>query len=319
MKGSLQVRINRERKLPWSKIVIYTLLALYTAFLFFPMLTVLITSFVPAEEIAVSRTFVWWPENFTMDGYKAIFSGELVYGGELLEVDTLDTDIMSSWYGMPYILKGFVNTLWITLVPLVVGLLVSGLSAYAYSKMQFPGRNFLFKFSFILSSVPLAAFGIIAYMVYSNMGWTDYEVAFLPLVIPGLFGSISVTFFLRTFFDGISDGLIEAAELDGMNVMQIFFRIILPLATPAFVAQFIFGFVGGYNSYTAPLLYLVDKNSNFATLQLVLSDLGGVFNNMGMDSIRCAIAVVGMLPLIIIYIACQRFFTEGIAMGGIKE
>lgn len=302
-------KIYRERKIPYGKIAIYAVLIIYTLFLLFPISTLVITSFVPTDQLATTDKFIWWPEKLTLEGYESIFVNDYA----------LDNTPDSVWEGMPLLLKGFVNTLWITLVPLICGLMVSGLSAYAYSKLKFKGRERLFKFSFIISSVPLGAFVLISYMFYSNMGWTELGKEFLPLFIPGLFGSVSVTFFLRTFFDGISNGLLEAAEIDGMNMFQIYFRIIIPLAKPAFISQFIFGFVGGYNAYAAPLLYLVNSGSDFATLQMVLADLNSTFKDMGQENIKCAIAVMGMLPLIIIYIVCQKYFIEGISMGGIKE
>lgn len=290
-----------KKKLSLGKILIFAVLILYTVFLFFPIMTILLTSFVPTEELATSKDFVWWPDNFTLDAYRTIF--------------TYDSYIDLT--GMPGLVLGFFNTMWLTLVPLLIGLVVAGFSAYAFSKMNFPFKERLFKISVIIRSVPLGAFGVISYVFYSVIGWTG-EVGYLPLLIPGMLGSIGTMFFLRLFFDGIPNSLIEAATLDGAGFFQCFFKIMFPLAKPAFIAQFIFGFVAGYNSYLGPMLYLQNQ-PNFVTLQLYLSEIRSLFPTAGSESIYCAAAILGMLPLILIYCLVQKYFIEGVSAGGVKE
>ena len=290
-----------NKKITFGKILILAVLIVYTVFLFFPIITVLLTSFVPSNELATSTDFIWWPENFTLDAYKTIF----VYDSYIDAV------------GMPGLLLGFINTMWLTLIPLLIGLVVAGFSAYAFSKMDFPFKEQLFKFSVVIRSVPLGAFGVISYVFYSAIGWTG-EAGFLPLLIPGMLGSIGTMFFLRLFFDGISNSLIEAATLDGAGFFQCFFKIMFPLAKPAFIAQFIFGFVAGYNSYLSPMLYLQNQ-PKFVTLQLYLSEIRSLFPTAGSENIYCAAAILGMLPLIIIYCCMQKYFIEGVSAGSVKE
>ncbi len=279
----------------------YVVLILYAAFVLLPLLTVLLTSFMPSDELAGSRTFLWWSENMSTDAYKEIFA----------------YDQYQDLTGLPGFLLGFLNTLWITLIPLLIGLMVSGVAAFAFSKIDFPHKEGLFRFSIIFSMIPLGAFGVISYVFYSNIGWTD-ELGFLPLLVPGMFGSIGTVFFLRMYFDGIPNALVEAARLDGASFFQIYFKIMVPLAKPAFIAQFIFGFVGGYNSYLGPKLYLQNQ-PKFVTLQLYLSDIQALFPGSGRQNIYCAAAVLGMLPLIIIYCFLQKYFIEGIVAGSVKE
>ena len=92
----------------------------------------------------------------------------------------------------------------------------------------------------------------------------------------------------------------------------------VPLAKPAFIAQFIFGFIGGYNNYMGPMLYLQDE-PKFVTLQLYLSQIQGLFPNAGSENIYCAAAILGMLPLVIIYCFMQKYFIEGVTAGSVKE
>lgn len=290
-----------KKKWTVGRVILFAGLIVYTLFLFFPIITILLTSFVPSNELATSKEFVWWPENFSLDAYTTIFQ--------------YDTYIDLT--GMPGLVLGFINTMWITLIPLLVGLVVAGYSAYAFSKMDFPFKEKLFKFSVIIRSVPLGAFAVISYIFYSAIGWTG-ESGYLPLLIPGLFGSIGTMFFLRLFFDGIPTSLIEAATLDGAGFFKCFHKVMFPLAKPAFIAQFIFGFVAGYNSYLAPMLYLQNQ-PRFVTLQLYLSEIRSMFPNAGSENIYSAAAILGMLPLIIIYICLQKYFIEGVSAGSVKE
>ena len=290
-----------KKKWTVGRVILFAGLIVYTLFLFFPIITILLTSFVPSNELATSKEFVWWPENFSLDAYTTIFQ--------------YDTYIDLT--GMPGLVLGFINTMWITLIPLLVGLVVAGYSAYAFSKMDFPFKEKLFKFSVIIRSVPLGAFAVISYIFYSAIGWTG-ESGYLPLLIPGLFGSIGTMFFLRLFFDGIPTSLIEAATLDGAGFFKCFHKVMFPLAKPAFIAQFIFGFVAGYNSYLAPMLYLQNQ-PRFVTLQLYLSEIRSMFPNAGSENIYSAAAILGMLPLIIIYICLQKHFIEGVSAGSVKE
>lgn len=290
-----------KKKLTFGRLLLLVVLIVYTVFLFFPIVTVLLTSFVPSSELATSKDFIWWSENFSLDAYKTIF----VYDSY---IDTV---------GMPGLVLGFINTMWLTLIPLLIGLMMAGFSAYAFSKMNFPFKEKLFKFSVIIRSIPLGAFGVISYVFYSAIGWTG-ELGFLPLLIPGMFGGIGTMFFLRLYFDGIPNSLIEAATLDGAGFFRCFFKIMFPLAKPAFIAQFIFGFVAGYNSYLGPMLYLQNQ-PQFVTLQLYLSEIRSLFPTAGSENIYCAAAILGMLPLIIIYCCMQKYFIEGVSAGSVKE
>ena len=290
-----------KKKFSLGKIVVFLVLSIYAVLLFFPIATVLITSFTPSEELASSIEFIWWPENVTFDAYKAIF----------------EYDYYADLTGMPGVVLGFFNTMWLTLIPLVVGLLVSGFSAYAFSKMDFPFKEQLFRFSVIIRSIPLGAFSVISYVFYSAIGWTG-DNGFLPLLVPGMLGGLGTVFFLRLFFDGIPTALIEAATLDGAGFFYCFTKIMFPLAKPAFIAQFIFGFVAGYNSYLAPQLYLQDQ-PQFVTLQLYLSQIRELFPGLGSENIHMAAAILGMVPLVIIYCCLQKYFIDGIAEGGVKE
>lgn len=289
-------KLRRRKKIHASKIVIFAILILYTLFLFVPFYVAIITSLTSKQELNSSLSFIWWPENgLTLEAYKYLF--------------TEDPFIYVT--GMPSLLLGFLNTMWMTLLTTLVGLFVSGMAAYAYSKLSFKGRNKLFWIEISTMMIPMAALTMPSFLFYEKIGWTGTT---LPLIIPGMFGSATTIFFLKTYFDQISNGFVEAAKIDGLGVFGIYLKILIPLAVPAFVAQFIFAFVGGYNNYMGPLLYLYDDPNKY-TLQLALSELRGFSSS---DAVMCATAVVALVPLLILYVFTQKLFIEGIAVGGVK-
>lgn len=300
------IKQNTHKTFKWGRVLIYAALIIYTLFLMFPFMVIIITSFVSTDEYIGAQSFIWIPEHFSVEGYTTV----------------LLNDPYSQELGMPILIKGFFNTLWITLIPLFSGLLMSALVAYCYSKNNFPGKNALFMISVTTMFIPLGAFGFIGYLFYQELGWTVGPAAVLPLIIPGLFGSVGTIFFLRPYMDGVSNEIIEAAKVDGMGFWRIFFHIILPLSKPAIIAQFIFGFVGGYNNYAGALLYLGSGDMSFWTLQLSLTEILDYATKGlagGAAPVKCAAALIALVPLIILYIFCQRYFIEGISFGGSKD
>lgn len=299
--GNFKPRKKRE-PVSVGRVATYVVLGLYTLWILAPFMIILISSFTPRSEFETATSFIWWPKEFSLEGYQRLFTNKTFNIG-----------------GIPMLLRGFLNTMWITLIPLASGLLQSLLVAYCYWQGKFPFKNSLFMFTVTLMFIPPGAFGFVGYMFYDNLGWTEGWQAVLPLVVPGLFASASTVFFLRPYLDGISGEIIEAARIDGMNFWQIFFTIVLPLSKPALIAQFIFGFVGGYNNYAGALMYLLDEKSLW-TLQLAVQQSVKYMKEGDFDyAFQCATALLSMLPLIIVYLICQKFFIEGISFGGGKE
>lgn len=283
--------------------IIYTILGIYTLFLMAPFLVIIVTSFTPDSEYLEASSYIWFPSHFSLEGYQSVF----------LE-DPYAVD------GIPSLLRGFINSMWITLIPLVSGLFMSCLVSYCYSKNRFPAKNTLFMITVTTMFIPLGAFSFVSYMFYQQIGWTEGGASVLPLIIPGLFGSAGTIFFLRPYIDSISTEMIEAAQMDGMNFWQIFFKIIIPLSKPAIIAQFIFGFAGGYNNYSGALLYLGTGDESLWTLQLSLNNLISYLSKGdGGYNVKCALTLMAMLPLIIVYVMCQKYFIGGISFGGGKE
>lgn len=280
-----------------SKIIIFAILLFYALLVLLPFYTIVITSVTSNMEKMSQMSFIWFPEEISFDAYTNVLEQDPVYLSD----------------GISSIAIGFFNTIWSTVLTCVVGLFMSGLAAFAYAKLKFKGRDTLFLLQLVTIMIPMATMTIPSFIFYESIGWTN---SFLPIVVPGLFGGATTIFFLKSYITSIPNEIIEAAKIDGLGPLSTYIRIIIPLSIPAYVAQFIFGFVGGYNNYQKPLLYL-SGNEKLYTLQLSLNILQGYFSRFSNQ--LCAIAVIGLIPLLIVYIIFQRFFIEGIAVGGGKE
>lgn len=282
----------------------YVMLALYLILIFAPFVIIVFTSFTSDYELTNRGGFALFPKEWSVEGYELVFK--------------FDPNIIN---GIPSLLVGFFNTMWQTLIPTLGGLFTSALAAFIYSKFRFPGRKLLFLITVLTMMLPMGAFGFVSYLFYMKIGWVGGARGILPLIIPGLFGSASMVFFLRAYFDSaLANEVLEAARMDGAGNFRSFFYIVIPLAKPALIAQFLFGFVGGYNSYGGALMYLYNTKELW-NLQLALSELvltlsreGGGYGNA-----QCASALVAIIPLLLLYVCVQKYFIEGINIGGGKE
>ena len=279
-----------KKKKPTKKIIIYICLSIYALFVLVPFLIMLLSSFKNRAETI--GDFKWLPQNgFSLEGYKSVFE-----------------KVSSS----TSIIEGFFNTLWIIIPPTILGLLVSSLSAYAFTKLRFRGKKVLFGLLIVTMMIPGIVTLVPAYIIWDYLGITA-KAPFIPLMIPGMFGAAACVFFMRQSFFAIPDEIIEAAKLDGVSEIGIFFRIMLPLSKPALLAQGILGFVAGYNDYFGPLIYL---KSDYQTLQIAVATFSDRYS--GNWPAILAANVVAILPTILIYIFAQKYFIEGIAHTGVK-
>ena len=284
-----------EGRSPIAVVLFYIIMAAFMLFAIVPFYVIVATSLTSYQELTSTMSFVWWPKN----------------GLDFSSYYTVLFDDMFASTSVPTLILGFLNTMWISLVTVTAQLFFSGLAAFAYSKLRFRWKERVFLLELATMMIPTACMGITSFMFYRWLGWTD---SYLPVVIPGMFGSASTIFFLRSFFDGIPTSLIEAAKIDGLGTFGCYLRIIMPLAKPAFMAQLIFAFVSAYNAYGGPLLYLTKDTQ--VTLQLALTQISNSYG--GFTNIRCAAAVVGLVPMIIVFLACQKYFIEGITSGSVK-
>ncbi|GIP25005.1 sugar ABC transporter permease [Paenibacillus sp. J23TS9] len=201
------------------------------------------------------------------------------------------------------------NTLLI-LIPVMIGTVFSSaLCGYGFARFKFRGKKFLFLVLLATMMLPGQVTMIPMFIMFKEVGWVD---TFLPLIIPAFFGGGAFNIFLiRQFMRGIPKDLDEAAFMDGASRWSIFTRIMLPLSKPPLIAVSIFTFMGVWNDFQGPLIYL-NTNTKY-TLALGLSMFKGLYNvewNMLM-----AATVLIMLPAIIVFFFLQKYFIEGISLS----
>ncbi|MGQ4666412.1 carbohydrate ABC transporter permease [Metabacillus halosaccharovorans] len=209
------------------------------------------------------------------------------------------------------LLRGFMNTFAVIIPPTVIGVFTSSLAAFGFSKLKFPGRDKLFLVLLATIMLPGVVTMVPTFIIFRDLGWLD---TWMPLIIPGMFGTAMAIFFLRQFFMTIPDELMEASKIDGLGYFGIFIKIILPLAKPAIVTQAILWFLAGYNDFLGPLIY-INTPEKF-TLQLVLASFNGYYTSEW--TLIMAGSVLALIPTILMFFFAQKQFIEGITMTGIK-
>lgn len=197
----------------------------------------------------------------------------------------------------------------------VIGMCTSSsLAAFAIARMRFRGREVLFAILMMTLMIPYAITMIPTFFIFTKLKWID---TFLPLIVPNFFGSAFMIFLLRQAYRGIPQDLIDAAHLDGATYFQIYWQIFIPLTIPIMVTVALLTFLWSWNDLLGPLIYL--NNPELYTVQRGLSLLTGR-SGTGIDrrGIIMAGSLLGMLPMLVIYLFGQRYFIQGLTRSGIK-
>lgn len=204
----------------------------------------------------------------------------------------------------------YFNTIMMMLWRIVSSVLFSAMAAYAFARLRFPGKNFLFGLVLFQMMVPPQLFVIPQYLMINEMGMRN---SIFALVFPGLVSAFG-TFLLRQFFAGLPKELEEAAELDGCNIGQTFFKVMLPLAKSGLIALGIFTALFAFKDLLWPLV--VNSEADAATLSSALSKIQGAYA-VNYPQLMAA-SVLAIWPMVVIYILFQKQFVQGIATSGGK-
>ncbi len=213
---------------------------------------------------------------------------------------------------VPFHLYAWNTTIIVGLV--TIGTLLScSLSAYGFARLSAPGKNFIFMLLLSTLMLPGAVTLVPTYLLFNALGWVG---SFLPLIVPAYFGSAFFIFLLRQFYLTIPRELEEAATIDGANVYQIWWRIMMPLSYPVLATVVVFTFVGTYNDFFTPLIYLTDESKR--TIAVALSYFQGSPRIGPQMHLLMAAVTISIVPPLILFIIAQRYFVRGIVMTGIK-
>ena len=213
------------------------------------------------------------------------------------------------WSKVP-LLTYFKNTALIAILVTFIQTLTSSFAAYAFAKLQFRGRNTLFICYVATIAVPWQTYMLPQFILMRSMGLYDTLWAIVVLQSFSAFG----VFLMRQFYQGIPTELCEAARIDGLSEYGIWARIMLPLSRAAIATLVIFTFVGTWNDYMGPMIYLTrDVNK---TVQVGLKRF--IQENSSDYHLIMAVSVCSLLPVSVVFLALQKYFIQGIATTGLK-
>ena len=263
----------------------YALLILFALFFVLPLVWMLVTSIKPFQEWLMPN---WIPLNPTLDSFRSLFADP-----------TLPLD------------RWILNSLIIAVVFTLLVLAIDALAAYAYARMEFPGRNVLFGLLLATLVMPGVMFLIPNFITVTRLGWLG---TFQGVIAPGL-SSVFGVFFLRQFFQSIPIELEEAAYIDGAGTWRTFISVILPLSRGALATLGVITFMESWNSFLWPLLVLGNVRE-MQTLPVGLATLQGQYTfDYGK---LMAGALVTTIPVLLLFILLQRYIVQSIAMTGLK-
>jgi multiple sugar transport system permease protein len=204
------------------------------------------------------------------------------------------------------------NTVIITLLTVVGAVLSNALVAYSFARLKWPGRDLFFGVTLATMMIPFPVLMVPTFALFKWLGWVG---TFKPLWVPAFFASAFSIFLLRQFFKTIPMELSEAAKIDGASEFRIFVDVVAPLAKPALSVVALFTFMGTWNDFLGPLIYLVDQNSFTLSLGLAAyqTQHGGTPWNLLM-----AASLMVILPVIVVFFLAQKTFIQGISTSGLK-
>jgi multiple sugar transport system permease protein len=241
---------------------------------------------VKTQRELLQRPPTWWPQAPTWDNFAV-------------------------WFGDLGIQQYFTNSVVVALVTVLGNLLFCSMVGYALAKLDFAGKRVLFVLVMATLMVPGVVTFVPLFVVVSALGLTSTYAA---LTLPFLAGPLGV-FLMRQFMLGIPDELLEAARIDGAGELRIFARIVMPLCGPPLATLAILTFLGSWNNFLWPLV--VAQSQDMYTLPVALS-LYSTGQNATQYGVLLAGSVLVITPILLLFVALQRYFIQGIAMTGIK-
>ena len=214
------------------------------------------------------------------------------------------------WWGF---VDALANSIVVTVLVVVGTVVSSSLVGYAFARLRFRGSRPLFLVMLGTMMLPGQVTMIPLFLLFREFGWID---SILPLVVPAYFGNAFFIFMYRQFIAQIPESLVEAARVDGLGHLAIWWRIVLPLCRPVTAICAVFTFIGTWNDFLAPLVYLHSDAS--MTLAVALNGFKNQYGGLEDVHLLMALSVLTMIPCTVLFIAAQKTFVEGLARGAVK-
>ena len=263
----------------------------FVAFIFLvPLLWILVSAFKVDMEVNRAGGFLLFPQTWTLDNIAA-----------LLHPDNTHLPVVR-WY---------INSIVVSVTHTVFAVIIVSMSAFAYAKLKFKGKDIIFFSLLFLSSFPPVANIISQYRVVLELGWLNTPLA---LIAPGLAGVFNI-FLVRQFMYGIPNELLESAKIDGAGEFRVFSQIVMPLCKPILTVVALFSFTGVWNDFLWPSIAMKDIEGLTLTpgLQLARGPFGAQIANMS------SITLIAIVPMIVLFLCTQRYFIRGVSLSsGVK-
>jgi multiple sugar transport system permease protein len=206
--------------------------------------------------------------------------------------------------------RTFLNSLGVALATTLISTLFNTMAGYAFAKLHFTGRDRLFSALLAALVIPGQVAMLPLFLMLKGMGLVN---SYAGVLIPGLAGIFGI-FLVRQYARNVPDELLEAARLDGAGEFRIFFSVVLPILLPVLVTLAVFSFLGSWNDFMWPLIVLTD--SELHTLPVALASLSR--EHVQDNELMMAGAVVTVLPVLLLFLALQRYYMQGLTMGSVK-
>ena len=236
-----------------------------------------------------------------------------IYLGGLLPQVWDFSSYLQIWQEIPLV-RGFLNTILYSIPPVFIGSLVSVAAAFAFAKIRFKGKNVIFLLLLSAIMIPFPTIMIPQFVLFSELKMLATP---WPLILPKLTGNVFMIFFLRQFLAYVPDSVIEAAKIDGCNYFQIYRKIILSLVGPALAAHAVLWFIGSWNDYLAPTIFI--KNEIWQPVTVMVAKFNEQYAiNTHVPRIMAG-SVLLLVPVLIIYGFFQKWIIESVVFSSVKE
>lgn len=295
----------------FSTAVIVILAVLFT----FPLYWIITGSFKPAKEIN-AKSPTWWPKTWTMKNYKTLMSKQKA---PLWEIEVpfsryVNEDgnptVISSGPTVPGAVRWLVNTVFMAVTAMLLTCITAALAGYALAKKRFIGRGIVFTLIVCAMALPKQVILIPLLREMSSLQLYNTIWAVIFPIVGWPFG----VFLIKQFAEGVPSEVLEAATIDGASELRTFFQIVFPMIKPGVGALAIFTFINSWNDYFMQLIMLTSTRN--LTISLGIAKLQG--ENATDFGLIMAGAAVAAVPIIIVFLIFQKYFTKGITMGAVK-
>lgn len=262
------------------------LLALIALAFLLPLVWMITSSLKSTTEV-FAVDWHWLPEQWRWDNYATVWT---------------DPEVS--------MLSAYLNTIFITVVATAAQLFIASLAAYAFAKIRFRGKGAVFALFLATMMMPAEVMIVPRFILFNAINLYNN---LWSVILPHFFNATAI-FMLRQFYMGLPDDLMEAAKIDGAGHPRIFAQVMMPLTKSALISLMVLSFIGCWNEYLSPLVFLVRKD--LYTISQVIRWY--MLDDLQRYDLTMAAATSAILPVVIVFILCQRYFVEGIATSGIK-